>query len=150
MTKFQIVSDLHIEYKSNEVPDPLKLITPSTDILILAGDIGSLYKYDQLKTFLIKLCPHFKLVLYVPGNHEYYTIKGYPSQKMHTLFQNFISIEQSIDNLYILNRSSVKIDDIIIVGCTLWSEPQYHVPNFIVRIPEMNTRVYTQTHKGDL
>ena len=38
MTNFQIVSDLHIEYNTNEVPDPLTLITPSADILILAGD----------------------------------------------------------------------------------------------------------------
>ena len=72
MTNFQIVSDLHIEYKSNDVPDPLTLITPSADILILAGDIGSFYQYDQLKTFLINLCPYFKVVVYVPGNHEYY------------------------------------------------------------------------------
>lgn len=63
MTKFQIVSDLHIEYKNTDVPDPLSLITPSAEILILAGDIGSFYQYDQLKKFLSKLCPHFKIVI---------------------------------------------------------------------------------------
>jgi predicted phosphodiesterase len=59
MTSFQIVSDLHIEYKNNEIPDPLTLITPTSEILILAGDIGSLYKIKQLQGFLEKLCIHF-------------------------------------------------------------------------------------------
>jgi UDP-2,3-diacylglucosamine pyrophosphatase LpxH len=150
MTKFQIVSDLHIEYESNDVPDPLTLITPSADILILAGDIGSFYKYDQLKTFLVKLCFHFRVVIYVPGNHEYYTMKGYTPQRMNTLFQNFAHIEQSIDNLYILNRSSAQIDDVCIVGCTLWSDPKIQIPSYMVRIPGLNTIVYQQKHAGDL
>lgn len=150
MTKFQIVSDLHIEYRTTEVPDPLTLITPSADVLILAGDIGSFYQYDQLKTFLVNLCPHFKVVIYVPGNHEYYTVQGYKPQKMNNLLQNFIRMEKSIDNLYILNRSSAQIEDVCIVGCTLWSDPKTHVPKFIVRIPGMNTRAYSQKHEGDL
>ena len=150
MTNFQIVSDLHIEYRTNEVPDPLTLITPSADILILAGDIGSFYQYNQLKTFLINLCPHFKVVIYVPGNHEYYTMKGYHSQKMKVLLQNFVQMEQSINNLYVLSRSSVQIDDVCIVGCTLWSDPDTVVPKFIVRVPDMNTRVYKQRYESDL
>lgn len=150
MSKFQIVSDLHIEYKSNDVPDPLSLITPSADVLILAGDIGSFYQYDQLKTFLVKLCPYFKVVIYVPGNHEYYMMQGYKPQQMSTLFQNFVSIEKSINNLYILNQSSAQIDDVCIVGCTLWSEPKIQIPSHMVRIPEMNTSVYQQKHFDDL
>lgn len=150
MTKFQIVSDLHIEYKSDEVPDPLTLITPSADILILAGDIGSFYKYDQLKTFLLKLCPYFKVVLYIPGNHEYYSVNGYYPQKMKDLLQKFMKIESSIDNLYILNRTSVQIGDICVVGCTLWSKPKINVPKYIVRIPGMNTKVYEQRYNDDL
>ena len=150
MTKFQIVSDLHIEYKTNEVPDPLKLITPSADILIMAGDIGSFYKYDQLKTFLTLLCPYFKVVIYVPGNHEYYIQQGYKSQRMSMLFQRFVQIEQSIKNLYVLNRTSVQIENVCIVGCTLWSELMATVPKFIVRIQDMNTKVYNQKYQCDL
>jgi len=136
--------------KNNEVPDPLTLITSSADVLILAGDIGSFYKFNQLKTFLINLCLHFKIVIYIPGNHEYYTMDGYQSQKMDILLQKFVQMEQSIDNLYVLNRSSVQIGDVCIVGCTLWSDPQIQVPKFIVRIPGMNTRVYKKKYDGDL
>ena len=54
MVTVQIASDLHIEYKNNNIPNPLDFITPSADILILAGDIGSFYKIQQLTEFLKK------------------------------------------------------------------------------------------------
>lgn len=150
MTKFQIASDLHIEYKNNEVPDPLTLITPTADVLILAGDIGSFYKYDQLKSFLQKLCPYFKVVLYVPGNHEYYKQQGYQAQQMNILLKRFMKIEKSINNLYVLNRSSVQIDDVCIVGCTLWSDATTVIPKFIVRVQSMNSLLYKQKFDSDL
>lgn len=150
MPNFQIASDLHIEYKNEEVPDPLTLITPSADVLILAGDIGSYYKYYQLKSFLQKLCPYFKVVLYVPGNHEYYRQTGYQACKMDFLLKQFMKIEKNINNLYILDRSSVKIDDVCIVGCTLWSDATSGVPKFIVRVQGMDKRVYRQKYEGDL
>jgi predicted phosphodiesterase len=147
---FQIASDLHIEYKNNEVPDPLTLITPQADILILAGDIGSFYKYNQLKLFLLKLCHHFKIVIYIPGNHEYYIQPGFTPIKMKNLFQRFKQIENSIDNLYILNKSAVQFENICIIGCTLWSEPLVKVPRFIVRIHGMNTTLYSNKFRSDL
>jgi predicted phosphodiesterase len=150
MTKFQIVSDLHIEYKNKEITDPLTYITPSADVIILAGDIGSCYQYDQLKTFLVNLSLLFKTVLYVPGNHEYYTMNGFKTQKMYELLDSLFIIEKSIDNLYILNRSSVQIEDTCIIGCTLWSKPKMNIPKFIVRIPEMNTFEYNKKHVEDL
>lgn len=148
--KIQIVSDLHIEYKNDDVPDPLTIITPSAEILVMAGDIGSFYKYYQLKTFLEMLCPYFDIVIYVPGNNEYYIQKGYKSEKMDTLLQSFIIIQQSISNLHVLNRSSVQIEDVCIIGCTLWSELMVTLPKFIVRIPDMNTIVYNKKHQSDL
>jgi predicted phosphohydrolase len=150
MITFQIVSDLHIEYKKDDVPDPLTLITPSADILILAGDIGSLYKYEQLKTFLVNLCKYFKIVLYIPGNHEYYITHNYCPQNMDSLLNRLNQLENSIENLYVLNRSSVQIEDICIVGCTLWSEPYVPLPKFIVRVHGMNTSMYRQLHREDL
>ena len=64
MTTIQIVSDLHIE-QYEDVPNPLDFITPSADILILAGDIGSFYRIQQLIDFLKALCSYFKIVFRV-------------------------------------------------------------------------------------
>jgi len=151
MLNLQIASDLHIEYKNDEIPDPLNYITPTADILILAGDIGSFYKIDQLKGFLEKLCKLFKSVIYVPGNQEYYKTKNDNNfLPMHVLLDRLYTIEKKINNLIILNQSSIIINDTCITGCTLWSEPDIPIPKFIVRIHGMNDDIYLKKHISDL
>ena len=150
MVTVQIASDLHIEYKSNNIPNPLDFITPSADILILAGDIGSLYKIQQLTEFLKKLCSFFQLVLYVPGNHEWYTVTGYEHLSWETLEKRMRVIEKVIPNLKILNCSSVLINNICFAGCTLWSNPEGQIPSFIVRINDVRTKEYREKHEKEL
>lgn len=150
MTILQIASDLHIEYKNDSVPDPLDFITPSADILVLAGDIGSFYKFKQLLTFLENLCSYFKIVLYVPGNHEWYTVPNREPLHWNVLENRMKQIERSIGNLYLLNRSSIRIGDICISGATLWTNPKCQVPPFIVRIKGIRTYEYKKKHLKDL
>lgn len=150
MVKFQIMSDLHIETSDNEDVDPLKYITPSANILILAGDIGRIHKYNQLKNFLTKLCTHFEFVLYVLGNQEFYHVKGIERKNMEDLLKDIEVIAEKIPNLHILNRSSVVIDNVCVAGCTLWSQPTVEVPPFLVRIHGMTTSIYNGLHLQDL
>jgi UDP-2,3-diacylglucosamine pyrophosphatase LpxH len=150
---FQIVSDLHIEYKNKTIPNPLHYIKPVSQILVLAGDIGSLYKFDQLKGFLKKLCVHFEYVLYVPGNHEFYMQHDCEESvplSMEVLLNRLLMIENDIENLYILNRRSIVLNDVCITGCTLWSKAEVKVPKFIVRIHGMTTEIYNKKHANDL
>lgn len=142
MVKVQIVSDLHIEYNNSQKLDPLSFIDPSADILIMAGDIGNLYKDEQLKDFLEKVCLYFDLVLYVPGNWEYYMVSGYPPMTMNNLMYKLISMTKNIKNLRILDNSSILIDDVCIAGCTLWSDLNIELPKYIVRIHKVNTETY--------
>lgn len=148
MVKFQIASDLHIEHR--KITDPLQYINPTADNLILAGDIGCLYKYNQLNKFLTTICPLFETVIYVPGNAEYYKNNKCIPTKMKYLFDRLKTIQNNIPNLYILDRNSIRIDNVCIIGCTLWSNPNVKVPSFIVRIQGMNTNVYTKKHLRDL
>ena len=150
MFNLQIVSDLHIEYKNDSIPDPLELITPSANILVMAGDIGSIYKYTQLQGFMEKLCTYFQLVLYIPGNHEYYTMDNHRSLNMGILKNKLYSLEKNIDNLYILDKSSVLINNVCIVGCTLWSDLNIPLPRFIVRIHDINATKYKNMHDEDV
>ena len=150
MLSIQIASDLHIEYKNNCVPNPLDFITPSADVLILAGDIGSFYKIDQLTRFLEKLCTYFQLVLYVPGNHEWYTVSEHEPLSWKILEERMFKLERTISNLTILNNSSVLIGNICFVGCTLWSNPDGKIPRFIVRIHDVRTKEYQEKHSEDL
>lgn len=151
MIGIQVASDLHIEYnEDSDSPDPLKYIDPSADILILAGDIGSLYRLQQLKFFLNELCKKFQIVLYVPGNHEWYALPGHEAIPLRQLEKRLATLGKSIENLYILDRSSVRIGNVCIAGATLWSNPKCKVPPFIVRVSELGTREYAKRHTEDL
>jgi predicted phosphohydrolase len=150
MPTLQIASDLHIEYKNDITPDPLTMITPVADVLILAGDIGSLYKLEQLNKFLDRLCPHFDVVLYIPGNHEYYSIEGYPPVTMAVLSQRLKHLQNSISNLYILNKDCVTIGNVCIAGCTLWSEPTVKIPRYIVRLENTSDEKYKSMFNTDV
>lgn len=146
MLKFQIASDLHLE-----TYDEIKLnefIKPEAPILILAGDIGRIQKLEQLTLFLKAVCSKFKHVIYVLGNHEFYKVDGVKPKHINELIQDINSIQ--ITNLHILNRSSLIIGDVCIIGCTLWSKIDYDVPKFIVRIFGMNRSQYNKYHKKDL
>lgn len=147
--KLQIMSDLHIE-TFDSVPDVKMFIEPSADILILAGDIGRIHRYEQLKEFLLDLCPKFQAVLYILGNHEYYKVNGIAPKPMNELLTDLEVIQKEIENLYILNRASVVIDDICIIGCTLWSLATIDIPPFIVRIPNMDIIKYNSLYYQDL
>ena len=150
MTTIQIMSDLHIDYNNDHVPDPLDFITPVSEILVLAGDIGSLYKYEQLNLFLKKLCEYFSLVLYVPGNHEFYMVQNIKPLHFNILKERLYNIGKNIKNLYILDNESVIIGNTCIIGCTLWSFPKIIIPKYLVRIYGFNTHIYKNKHFKDL
>ena len=148
---FQIASDLHIDYKKDYIPNPLDLITPKSKFLILNGDIGSLYKYEQLKGFLTELCKHFESVFYVPGNHEYYKLKENEGIVLSKLDKILKILENEIENLKVLCRESYRIGNICIAGCTLWSDyKENFFPKYIVRIFKMNKNFYNYLFKRDL
>jgi predicted phosphohydrolase len=149
MFSFQFASDLHIEINDVNI-NPLNYIVPTADILILAGDIGSLYKLDQLYNFIKDLSIYFKYILYIPGNHEYYIMNNYNAVSINMLKNRLTKISNKIDNLLILDKDSVIIDNVCIAGCTLWSEPQCKIPNFIVKIKGINNEIYKSYHKKDL
>jgi len=150
MTTLQIASDLHIEHVHAEELNPRDYIDPVADVLVLAGDIGSLYKIGQLCSFLEGLSKLFQAILYIPGNHEFYTMVPHQPLSYAALEARLQSLDNRIANLHVLNRSSVRINNVCIVGCTLWSNPKCTVPPFIVRIPDLNTNAYSTRHQDDL
>lgn len=151
MVSFQIMSDLHIETMQEDHLDIKEYITPKADILILAGDIGRIYRFTQLKNFITDLSKEFKLILYVLGNQEYYTCPGIKEKTMEELFKDIQSLEKEIPNLHILSKNAVILNDkICVIGCTLWSDVQVGLPKFIVRIPDMTVEKYRQIHHSDL
>ena len=153
MVEFQLVSDLHLKYDANRdrYSSPVEHVHPKAPILVLAGDIGSLYHPSALKFALQELKDLFRIVLYVPGNHEYYMPKDCGSNRLtiKQLTDRLYALEE-ISGLHILDRRSVKIGNVCIAGCTLWSDPSIKVPPYIVRIHGISDTIYKSMHRRDL
>jgi Icc-related predicted phosphoesterase len=125
-------SDLHMEF-GNGVPS---LESCSGDILILAGDcfnaedikrhpffeqdptVKSARKDASLKyqEFLTEASKRFRHVLAVMGNHEHYS--GKLAQNERVLRENFAKFP----NVTLLENETVKINGVVFVGGTLWTD----------------------------
>jgi predicted MPP superfamily phosphohydrolase len=112
----KLLSDLHLDHNS-----PGEYFHPGEgDILILAGDILQVehlksngYYSDIYNTFLNECSKNFNHVLYVLGNHEYYS---YTIEKSLTLLR-----EKVPNNFHVLQNDCVEINGIHFIGFTLWT-----------------------------
>ena len=120
-TRFQVYSDLHLEfYKS------FPLIEPMADYLILAGDIGN-FSNDNMIGFFDYVNNNWKKIFYVLGNHEYYS----SSNHFEKTKKKYIDIINQYDNIILLDKDEYILDDIIILGCTMWTFNENMIEKFI-------------------
>lgn len=90
-------------------------------ILVLAGDIG--YPWRPIFADFIKhCCCHFDHVIYVTGNHEYYS-KEHTMDQVDTLIKDIAEDLKisGINNFWPLMNSSVTISGIKFIGGTLFT-----------------------------
>jgi len=126
--KINVISDLHLEFSD--------LTLPGGDVLILSGDVMEARKFkrnqydpmnvllphedahkrpDRHYRFIIEECSaKYREVIYVMGNHEHY---GFQFQKTWAHINS-----QLPDNVHLLERETLTIDDVTFVGCTLWTD----------------------------
>ena len=117
--KFQVISDLHLESYTT-LPNIKSIISPQAPNLILAGDICFI-KHHLFVPFFQKLSPLFKKIIYIFGNHEYYITTDYQIDTIPAIEILARKKLLAFKNVHILQKSFIKIDDVIILGCTLWS-----------------------------
>lgn len=111
----QYASDIHLEHEKQKTENFKHIIAPriGCDILILAGDISD-PKLDIFHQFMKWCVQNWKYVIMIAGNHEYYK---YSISEINTYLSD-VSI--TIGFSY-LNNNSIIINDIAIMGTTLWS-----------------------------
>ncbi len=103
-------SDLHLEFGSGwALPEDI-----DGDVMILAGDIISFKDYSPLDRFLDDWK---KPVLYVAGNHEYYTQN--PMNKENEDFK--IWLAKNHPHVTFLLDESISIDGVHFFGGTMWT-----------------------------
>jgi Icc-related predicted phosphoesterase len=129
MMNIQLMSDLHLETHPHFVPQ----FAPASDVLILAGDIGSYQPGSMLVTQqdtdfgLARFSPRKDLaawpvpVFFVPGNHEY---DGMPFEEAHQRLQETCARLQ----ITWLHQRVVFANGVRFMGCTLWSDFEALVP----------------------
>jgi predicted phosphodiesterase len=115
--KFLIASDLHLEfYKNININDFFDVSQINEQIsLILAGDIGYPYHHNY-QVFIQECSKIFKNVIIITGNHEYYC--GFPISVVDDKIRDIV---KKFNNVYFLQKNELIIDNIVILGCTLWT-----------------------------
>jgi Icc-related predicted phosphoesterase len=110
--KIQFVSDLHLDlnnqYYGLEYQHGYK---GDTDVLILAGDIA-----QGIHPFVFEAIETVPHVLYVPGNHEYYT------SSIEKVDFEFKGLDAKYSNFHYMNPKSVKINGWHFAGVAFWTD----------------------------
>lgn len=116
--KLRIMSDLHLEFMEFTVP-------PQEDdkntVLILAGDtcvVHSSMLEKRFTPFLEGVSEQFAAIVVIAGNHEHYG--GFFARTIPNLREAIT--KQGIDNVYVLDKESVTIDEVTFIGGTLWTD----------------------------
>jgi predicted MPP superfamily phosphohydrolase len=147
--KFQLVSDLHLEFISKgqyiELDTVLDVPENSKETnLIVAGDLGypSLPNY---KLFLQEASKRYAHVFLVLGNHGYY------QQSIDESNRTVQSIVELYSNVTLLNNDTHPLsEDLTIVGTTLWSPISSTNESYIKTYLNDYRCIYTDKMSGKL
>ncbi len=110
--KVQLASDIHCEFHDDKGRKfASELVDDDTDVLVIAGDLGTVDTLHDVIKILCSKAPH---VVYVAGNHEYYhSNRGVVNRAMQ-------KISKRCKNFHWLNNSSVEIEGQRFIGATMW------------------------------
>lgn len=139
--KIRIVSDLHLEINDGFA---LPRMEGEKDmVLILAGDICTIFGIRNFAEFFADACVRHRRVLYVFGNHEFY--KG----KMGLAEQNFYEAvaKHNLNLTFTSIGTAVIIDDIKFIMATLWTD--WNHPQNILHTSNEFSMKYCQRSMGD-
>lgn len=121
--KIRVWSDIHLEFREylydhiwTPTGVPLGTVSEGADLdttLLLAGDISV---GTTARDFVTELCKHFKNVLLICGNHEYYY------NDFNQVNNDWYEFEEhGPDNFYFLYNDSVVLDGVRFIGGTMWT-----------------------------
>jgi predicted phosphodiesterase len=111
--KIGLVSDLHLEFGN---PLHLDNYCSEIDVLIVAGDVCEVKNVHLFRDFFTDVSFSFPHVVYVAGNHEFYT--GEMQETKLTIRETLARFS----NVYFLDNEVKEIDGVRFLGSTLWTD----------------------------
>lgn len=109
--KFRLWSDVHCDFGA---PVFHSKEDDHDTTLIIAGDWATA---GQPNSHLIEqLCDRFRYVLFVSGNHDYWASDVEITDKF------WASLQEKHANFRYLNPGMIFIDDVLVIGATLWTD----------------------------
>jgi len=133
--KIAIASDIHLEFG-----DLILNNEENANVLILSGDICVASDFresdgiiengkSQRYVDFFKRCTfEFPKVIYIAGNHEHY---NGDYAETFTILRNYLG---HIENLHILDKEHITIDDVTFIGGTLWTDMNAQDPVTLAHI----------------
>jgi predicted MPP superfamily phosphohydrolase len=119
--KFQIASDIHLEFYANNLWKFIKQFKITGECLILAGDIAY-PTHPIFDEFFEYIHDKYKHIFYVTGNHEYYQYKDVKTvSEIHAIIEEKL---MKYSNIHFLNKQYYDFEHYRILGCTLWFYPE--------------------------
>ena len=137
--KIALCSDLHLEFGTISLEN-----TEGAEVLILSGDIlvakdlrardeygvmvNGRDKSEMYHTFFQECSARFPNVIYIMGNHEHY----------HGDFATSLDIIRDrlayLDNVYVMERQTMVIEDVTFIAGTLWTDMNKEDPQTLFGI----------------
>jgi len=116
----EVISDTHLNMWDYTLEQITNIFPAKTPNLILAGDIGD-PDHKSLFTAIQIACSKYKRVIYIPGNHEFYSRVPGTKKTPVAVLNWFRKIETTFSNFHFFYRRTEVYDGIRIVGATAWS-----------------------------
>jgi predicted phosphodiesterase len=139
----RVVSDVHFEFHRDGTFVELFKSLPKVDYLVLAGDMCTVKTLSSFRVFLNEITPLYRKVIYVLGNHEYYTCE-IETPKVVDYYRAQL---KDIPNLVLLENQVFEDEHVRIFGTTLWSQVQGPMIIYMADFDFIKLTDYLEMHK---
>lgn len=142
--KLQILSDLHIDSYARQSHPIGHIPKTDADIVLVAGDTAN---SDRGMPWLQEQAARLQVPLItISGNHEYFDEDVLSFDQKLATWDNYDAASNK--GVCVLQCQHIDIGDIRILGCTLWTDYQYHANEDTMAAARHFMRDYKQIYAG--